>query len=122
VYGVIMACFIIGAYFLVTFYFKESKEVSNTITFFILAFTQLLHVFNMRDFNEQLFNNQVTKNKYIWITLVLCFTILFAAYLIPVLNNALSFETLSAQNWIVVVFVSLLTITTIQIVKNIFKI
>ncbi|MGM0504640.1 MAG: cation-translocating P-type ATPase [Bacteroidota bacterium] len=122
IYGLIMALFITGTHFLVIFYFNESKEIANTITFFILAFTQLLHVFNMREPEEQIFNNQVTQNKYIWITIPLCFVILFTAYFTPFLSNALSFQTLSGINWLLVVIVSLSTITFTQMIKNIFKI
>ncbi len=122
IYGLIMALFITGAHFLTIFHFKESKEIANTITFFILAFTQLLHVFNMREHEERIFNNQVTKNKYIWITLPLCFVILFTAYFTPVLSDALSFQMLSGNNWLIVVIVSLSTIMFTQVIKNIFKI
>jgi len=122
IYGLIMALFITGTHFLVLFYFNESHEIANTITFFILAFTQLLHVFNMRESEEHIFTNQVTKNRYIWITIPLCFVILFTAYLTPILSDALSFETLSGSNWLLIGIVSLSTITFTQLIKNIFKI
>ena len=122
IYGLIMALFITGTHFLVLFYFNESHEIANTITFFILAFTQLLHVFNMRESEEHIFTNQVTKNRYIWITIPLCFVILFTAYLTPILSDALSFQMLSGSNWLLIGIVSLSTITFTQLIKNIFKI
>jgi len=122
VYGVIISVVVIGAYLLVMFGFNESKEVANTVAFFGLALSQLIHVFNMREHEEHIFNNQVVKNKYIWMALGICIVLLLAAYFVPVLNNVLSFETLSVTHWIIVAGSSLFTFLIIQAVKSIFKI
>ncbi|HKJ78380.1 MAG TPA: cation transporting ATPase C-terminal domain-containing protein, partial [Prolixibacteraceae bacterium] len=122
VYGVIMAAIITGAYLLVLFQFGESKEMANTVAFFALAISQLLHVFNMREHNENIFVNQVVKNKYIWMALGICIAALAAAYLIPFLKDVLSFETLTVTLWLLVLGTSMATLVVIQVVKNIFKI
>jgi len=122
VYGIIMAIIICGAYLLTYYYFNQSKEVANTVAFFSLAISQLLHVFNMREWVENLFINQITKNKFIWLALGICFAALAASYFIPVLHEVLSFETLSGTYWLLVGITSLLTLIVIQAVKNIFKI
>lgn len=121
IYGFIMAVIITGTYLLVLLYFDESKEVANTVTFFSLAISQLLHVFNMREPSENVFVNQVVKNKFIWMALAFCFSALIAAYLIPLFHNALSFEELSLQYWLVVGAASFTTLIVIQVVKQIFK-
>ncbi len=121
IYGLIIAVVITAAYLLVLLYFEESKEVANTVTFFSLAVSQLLHVFNMREPNENIFVNQVVRNKFIWMALAFCFAALFAAYFIPLFNNALSFEELSMQYWLIVAGASLTTLVVIQVVKQIFK-
>jgi P-type Ca2+ transporter type 2C len=122
IYGIIMAVIISGVYLLVIFRFDDSKEVANTVTFFSLATTQLLHVFNMRDPHESVFMNQVVKNRYIWMALALCFFLLAAAYFVPFLHDALSFEKLSAGYWLLIGAASIFTTIVIQTVKSIFKI
>lgn len=122
IFGLIIAVTVTGAYLLVILYFGESKEVANTVTFFSLAISQLIHVFNMREPSENVFINQVVRNKFIWMALAFCFSALTASYLIPVFHDALSFEQLSAQYWLVVAGSSLSSLIIIQIVKQIFRI
>ncbi len=122
IYGSIMAVIISGVYLLMIFYFDESKEVANTVTFFSLAVVQLLHVFNMRDPHEPVFINQVVKNRYIWMALAFCFLLLAAAYFVPFLHDALSLEKLSAGYWLLIGAASIFTLIIIQTVKSIFKI
>ncbi|HKI89132.1 MAG TPA: cation-translocating P-type ATPase C-terminal domain-containing protein, partial [Draconibacterium sp.] len=120
--GVVMAILICGVYLLVYYQFGKSKELANTVAFFSLAISQLLHVFNMREPQERVFINQIVKNRYIWMALVFCLAVLVAAYLIPVLHNILSFETLSLVHWLLVGGTSLLTLLLIQFIKSAFKI
>jgi Ca2+-transporting ATPase len=121
-YGVIMASIIIGVYLFALFYLEESKEVSRTIAFFSLAVSQLLHVFNMREAEEKIFNNQIIKNRYIWMALAFCVIALVVAYLVPVLRETLSFETLSSVHWLIAAGGSISTLLIIQGVKAIFRI
>ncbi len=122
IYGSVMALIICGVYLLTFYQFGESKELANTVAFFSLAVSQLLHVFNMREPAGNIFSNQVTQNKYIWMALGLCFAVLTAAYFIPILHNILSFETLSAVQWLLVAGASFSVLIIIQIIKKIFKI
>ena len=63
VYGLVIAVIVTGVYPTTLFYFDQSKETANTVAFFILAFSQLLHGFNMREREEHIFKNQVTRNR-----------------------------------------------------------
>ena len=121
VYGIIMALVISGAYVVAFYLLNESKETANTITFFSLAVSQLLHVFNMRDPDEKVFSNQVVNNKYIWMALGICAMMLSIAYLTPVLHEVLSFEHLTLLHWGLVAISSLLVMLLIQVVKKIFR-
>jgi P-type Ca2+ transporter type 2C len=55
----------------------------------------------MREPEENVFINQVVKNKFIWMALAFCFAALIAAYFIPLFHNVLSFEKLSLQYWLI---------------------
>ncbi len=120
-YGVILTICISGAYFFAHYVWEQSEEVTNNIAFFSLAFAQLLHVFNMREADENFFNNQVTRNKYIWMALALCFSVLIAAYFIPQIADVLSFQELELRIWGLITITSLLPLIIIQIIKFIKK-
>jgi Ca2+-transporting ATPase len=122
VFGFIIALVVTGVYVISMFYFGQSKEMANTLAFFSLAFSQLLHVFNMREPEEHLFKNQITSNHYIWMALAVCILGLLSAYFVPVLRNTLSLSHLSLQSWLIIGIASLGTLTIIQITKHIFKI
>ncbi len=117
-YGTIMAVWITAAYFFGLYYLGVSEEIANNIAFFSLSFTQLAHVFNMRERNEHLFKNQVTQNKYVWYAIVFCIVVILAAYFIPGLNTILSFQAMGAKPWMVVIATMILSFTTIQSLKS----
>jgi len=117
VYGLIMAVFVTGGYLFAYNHWQLSKEVSNNVAFFSLAFAQLLHVFSMRESDEGIFVNQITRNKYIWWALAFCFGVIIIAFLIPGLHTILSFENLQLKTWILIGITSLAPIFTIQVMK-----
>lgn len=121
VYGVVISVFVIAAYVYALEVMGLSKEIGNNIAFFSLAIGQLLHVFNMREADEAVFNNQVTRNKYIWYALAFCIIMLIAAYFIPVVSNALSFERLEADTWLLISITAILPLLTNQVIKKIWK-
>ncbi|MFO8130235.1 MAG: cation-transporting P-type ATPase [Bacteroidales bacterium] len=118
VYGLIIGVFVTGAYFFGLYHLGVTKEIANNIAFFALAFTQLLHVFDMRDRDEHVFVNQVTKNKYVWMAIIFCAVVLIAAYFIPGLNTLLSFQSMSLFPWLVVAGTVVLSVGVIQVLKE----
>mgnify|MGYP003631394482 CR=1 FL=1 len=120
-YGVIMTVSIAGAYLYAHFVWDASEEINNNVAFFSMALAQLLHVFNMRDANEHIFNSQVTRNKYIWMALALCFTLLIAAYFIPAVSEVLSFQELEPRIWGLIAISGVMPLIIIQLIKIIRK-
>ncbi len=120
-YGIVLAIFITGAYLYAYFQMDLGKEISNNVAFFTLAFAQLLHVFNMRESNEPILINQITKNKYIWGALGLCTAILLGAYFIPGLREILSFQNMTAKTWLLITISSICPLIFIQAGKIIYR-
>ncbi len=116
-YGGIMTVCVSGAYFYAHYIWDQPEEINNNVAFFSMAFAQLLHVFNMRDANEHIFKNQVTRNKYIWMAMLFCIALLFAAYFIPAVSEVLSFQELEARLWFLIIITSLLPLLIIQSIK-----
>ena len=121
IYGLIIAICVIGAYFYAHFVWQEPAEITNNIAFFSLAFSQLLHVFNMREADEGVFNNQVTRNKYIWMALAFCSAALIAAYFIPGLQDILKFQEMGIRIWGLIIVASLAPLLIIQLLKFVRK-
>ncbi|MFP4690406.1 MAG: cation-translocating P-type ATPase [Bacteroidales bacterium] len=117
-YGVIMAVWITGAYFVGLYYLGVSEDIANNIAFFSLAFTQLAHVFNMRERKEHFLKNQVTQNKYVWYAIGFCTVVILSAYFIPFLSTILSFQAMGTKPWILVIATMILSTLTIQILKS----
>ena len=117
IYGIIIGGTVSGAYFYGHFVWETSKVVNNNIAFFSLAFAQFLHVLNMREANENIFNNQVTRNKYVWLAVIFCVAVLLIAYNIPVLAEVLSFVSLGMREWVLIAVASLLPTVLIQLIK-----
>ncbi len=116
-FGIIIAFYVTGIYVASRTYFGYSQEITNNITFFSLALAQFWHVFNQRDDNENILNNQITRNKYIWWALSFCIVALFGAYFAPGLSEVLSFRELTPGMWAMIGIVSLLPLVTIQLIK-----
>jgi Ca2+-transporting ATPase len=116
-YGVIIAGVITGTYFYAYYVWDYDQAQCNNIAFFSLALTQLWHVFNMREPEENFFVNQVTRNKYIWMAILVCLGFLAAAYFIPLLKNVLSFQDLGLRSWALIGISSLVPLFIIQIIK-----
>jgi len=121
-YGVVISVYVIAAYVYAYHGMGLSPEACNNIAFFSLAFGQLLHVLDMREADEHVFINQVTRNKYIWMALGFCIVVLLIGYFVPVLSNALSFIELSPRAWGLILAATLLPLVTNQTIKIIWKI
>ncbi len=122
IYGMVISIFVIGAYVFAYHGMGLSPEACNNIAFFSLAFGQLLHVLDMREADEHLFINQVTRNKYIWMALGFCTVALLAGYFIPLFSNALSFTELPVRAWGLILAATVLPLLTNQTIKQIWKI
>ncbi len=120
-YGIILTISISAAYLFAHFVWEQPEEITNNVAFFSLAFAQLLHVFNMREANEGIFGNQVTRNKYIWMALAFCIAVLVAAYLTPGLAGVLAFQPLEARLWVLIAIASVLPLIIIQFIKIVTK-
>lgn len=117
IYGVIIAISVSGAYFYSHFHWQESEGINNNIAFLSLAFAQFLHVLNMRSGREPLLNNQVTRNKYVWMAVIFCTAVVLAAYFIPVVAEVLDLQPLQARHWILIAMAGILPTFIIQVIK-----
>lgn len=119
-FAVVIAASVSGAYLWANLQWGLSHELSNNVAFFSLAFAQLLHVFDMRDSDEPIFRNQVTRNKYVWMAVALCTAALAAAYFVPGLRELLGFQPMGMREWGLVAAASVLPVVVSQVLKEVF--
>lgn len=99
--------------------FSADPSVANNVAFLTLAFAQLFHVFNMSSPNSNLFVNDITKNKFIWIALFICSMLLVLVYAIPQMRLVLGLEMLSAEVWLASILAGLIPLVLFQGYKTI---
>jgi Ca2+-transporting ATPase len=96
--------------------FTEAK--ATTISFLILAFAQLWHVFDMHENESNIFVNSVTKNQYVWFSLLICIILLLIAVYVPFMANLLSLVNPGFNGWLVVISASLAPMMLGQVLKS----
>ncbi len=89
---------------------------SVTVTFLTLAFGQLWHVFDMRSRNAGIFDNQVTRNSWIWAAIVLCTLLLAVPPYVAPAADLLELAPLTQEMWSVVLACSLAPLLVNQVV------
>jgi len=79
----------LGAFSLALLWLRLDVAPAVTVAFLTLALAQLWNVFNVRDPAGGLFDNEVTRNRYVWGALGLCLGLLAAAVWLPGLSDML---------------------------------
>ena len=100
----------------------QSKiEVGQTMAFVVLALSELVHVFNIRDNNKSIFKTKVFNNsKLVWAILVSA-ALMFVVLLVPQLREVFSIPVLPTSNLLEIVILVLAPILIVEIFK-LFKI
>ena len=101
--------------------FSKDNQILNNVAFITLAFAQLFHVFNMASARSKLFKNEITKNKFVWLAILICTGLMIAVYLLPQTRVALGLVKLPQQVWIFSIAASLLPVVFVQFYKIIIK-
>jgi Ca2+-transporting ATPase len=118
---VVYAFLITGSVVLAVYYCKtfvsSDPFVLNNIAFLTLAFAQLLHVFNMSSNHSNIWSNEVTKNKFVWLALLLCFFLIFLVCLLPQTRGALGLSLISLKVWMTSFMASMLPVVIVQLYK-----
>jgi Ca2+-transporting ATPase len=117
IYAVMITGSIVLAIFLCRIYVSKDVIVINNVAFLTLAFSQLFHVFNMSSLNSGMLKNEVTKNKIVWIAILLCFLLIAAVYAFPQSSMALNFIHIPFNAWLLAGLASVLPLFCVQFYK-----
>ncbi len=94
-------------------------EVSRavTISFLTLAGAQIAHVFNMAGADSAVFNNEITRNPWVWGAVVLCICLVLASVYAPGLSDVLSTQDPTPRGWGLVAILSLIPLVVGYVVR-----
>jgi len=118
-YGAIMALAVLAAMAFALRYLEFDRERAVTVAFCTLALAQLWHVFNMRGNVRRIFNNEITRNIWIWAALALCLVLILGAVYTPILSQVLQLSDPGIAGWWVIVTSSLIPLIVAPAVKYI---
>jgi len=116
-HGTAMALTVLGAMAIAIFYLHFDADRAVTVSFCTLAFAQLWHVFNMRDNIGQFFNNEITRNVWIWAAVVFCVVLILGAIYTPIPSAVLGLTDPGVNGWLVILPMSLIPLVFAPLVR-----
>ncbi|MEA2070119.1 MAG: HAD-IC family P-type ATPase [Asgard group archaeon] len=108
IFGAILTAPTLSIFLILNGFTNYPEEFILTITFLVLGFAQLWHVFNLRSKGSKFFKNEITTNKYMWGGIVLSIILLLAGTYIPGLNDILHITNPGFYGWLMIIGMSLL--------------
>lgn len=117
-YSALIAGSVLSAFAIALLVLNLEPAQAVTISFLCFGFARLWHVFNMRSVESPLWVNEVTRNRYVWIAILIGAVLLLAAAYVPVLAGVLSVQVLSGQEWLLCLSFSILPLVIVQLLKQ----
>lgn len=97
---------------------SADHSIVNNVAFLTLAFAQIFHVFNMSSMRSHLLVNEITKNNFVWIAVLICSALLLLVYALPQTRLILGLQKLSAELWLVSIVAALVPLVAVQLYKT----
>lgn len=94
-----------------------NDKVANNVAFITLAFAQLFHVFNMASVKSNILVNDVTKNKFVWLAIIVCSGIMVVVYIVPQMSYVLGLTVLPISIWVVCIVAGFIPLLALQLFK-----
>jgi Ca2+-transporting ATPase len=118
-YGLVMAAATLGAMASAIVWLGFDVQHAITVAFSTLALAQMWHVFNMRGDLGRVFDNEITRNPWIWLALGLCLALVLAAIYLPVLSNVLRLRDPGLEGWALILAASLVPLLLAPLVHRV---
>ncbi len=93
-------------------------EIGQTMAFSVLALSQLVHVFNIRDNKHSIFKTKPFNNRKLILAILVSAMFMITILLIPALRNIFSIWTLPVENIIEVICLVFAPIVIVEILKR----
>jgi Ca2+-transporting ATPase len=117
-YGTLITAVVLATFWLAFNWVGEETTGAVTLSFLTLAFAQLWHVFKMRNDYTGILNNEVVKNLWVWLAVLISGGMLLAAVYVPFLANLIDVVPPSGQGWLLVMVASLVPLLIGQFART----
>lgn len=116
-HGAVLAAVVLSAMSISVFGLGFAEDKAVTVAFCTLAFAQLWHVFNMRAELGRIVDNEITRNVWVWLALLLCVILVLVAVYTPVLSDVMELSDPGANGWLLIVVASLVPLAAAPVVR-----
>ncbi|EOI05042.1 calcium-translocating P-type ATPase, PMCA-type [Enterococcus moraviensis ATCC BAA-383] len=100
----------------VSYFFEASHEIGQTVAFLILAYSSILHVFNVRS-TESIFRVKLSTNKSLFEMAVLAVIITTVIALLPFTQELFGLVPIGINHWLLVMGLSIVPIFVNEMIK-----
>lgn len=111
----------LSALWLFNYYYQNHDlTYGRSIAFATIASVSLVYIFSFKSFQQPLWHKGILfSNKYLWLSVVYGFTLIFLALYVPFFNKILGIEPLGFLDWLKVLSVGLASLLIVETVKKI---
>lgn len=100
----------------VSYFFNASQEIGQTVAFLILAYSSILHVFNVRS-TQSIFRVKLSSNKSLFEMAVLAVIITTVIALLPFTQELFGLVPIGMNHWLLVIGLSIVPIFVNEMIK-----
>ncbi len=118
-HGTVISATVLAAMAIAFLILDFDTEEAVTVSFCTLALAQLWHVFNMRDNMRHVIANEITRNIWIWIAIIVCLTLIGVAIYVPMLSELMNLSNPGVEGWLVILPMSLIPLVVGPLVRRI---
>ena len=113
-YGIIIALISLVAYIIGS---RSSYEDGMTMAFLVLCLSQIVHALNQHSSILSVFSKNHPRNKYLYFAMLASFAILMFVVFVPPVANFFSLVSLSFNEWVIVLLLSMTPLVIVEIFK-----
>jgi Ca2+-transporting ATPase len=117
-YSIVLTLCVFCSYAYCVNYLNLEKPVANNMLFWSLALAQLWHSFNLSFERISFFKNEIFRNKYVWISIVISLFIMAGTYFFTPFRQVLLLQYLSMYQLTIILVTSFASVAIIQALKK----
>ena len=118
-YGLAMTVAVLAVELVSLHYLELSDKETNNMTFYTIILVQLWNVFNLPNAHVSFWKNEVTRNTYVWLALLVSVGVVGVAWLIIPVRDVMNLVALTDPlQWGIILGFSLLPVLVVQFLKR----